>query len=185
MNFPQIRMQSTMAQIQINTQNAQLTLEQPPAELRIEQPPAEMDVEKIPARLTIDQSRARADVDMKSAKQRIEEAAQEGHQDAMEGIARRKEEGDQLMKIENGGGNAIAQQAKQHHAVAEHEFALGWIPSWGSVQINYDPGRLDINWQTHKPIIDSQAHQPLINYYPGKVTTSLKQEPSLNIDIAL
>jgi hypothetical protein len=184
MNFPQITMQSTFGKIGINTQNAQLTIEQPPAELSIEQPKAEMDVEKTPSRLTIDQSRARADVDLKSARERIADAAQQGHQAALEGIARRAQEGEQLMQIENS-GNPIAQQANQHKIISEHEFGLGWIPSWGSVQINYDPGRLAINWRVNKPVIDSHTHQPIMNYYPGKVDFSMKQYPSLNIDISL
>lgn len=181
MNFPQIRMQSTFAQLDINTQNARLEIEQPPAELSIEQPKAEMEVEKIPSRLTIDQSRARADVDLKSAPERIAEAAQEGHQDVLQGIARRTQEGEEMMKIENG-GHAIAELAKQHKVLPEHEFALGWIPSVGSVRMDYDPGRLDIHWRVNKPVIQSRTHQPVINYFPGKVDFSMKQYPSLNID---
>jgi hypothetical protein len=184
MNLPQIRLQSTFAKIDIHTQNAQLTIEQPPAELTIEQPKAEMEVVKIPSRLTIDQTKARADVDLKSAPQRIAEAAQEGQQAVLEGIARRAQEGDQLMQIENG-GNPIAEQAKQHHFVPEHEFGIGWIPSAGSVQINYDPGSTDINWKINKPIINSQAHKPIINYYPGKVDISMQQYQSLNVDFVL
>lgn len=184
MNFPQITMHSTFGQIGINTQNAQLTIEQPPAELNIEQPKAEMVVEKTPSRLTIDQSKARADVDLKSARERIADAAQYGHQAAMEGIARRTQEGQELTKIENG-GSAIAAQAERIRMVPQQDFNIGWIPSSGSVQINYDPGRLDINWKINKPIIESRTHKPIINYYPGKVDISMKQYQSLNIDIGL
>jgi hypothetical protein len=184
MNFPQITMQSTFGKIGITTQNAQLTIEQPPAELSIEQPPAEMVVEKTQSRLTIDQSKARADVDLKSARERIADAAQHGHQAAMEGIARRSQEGEELLKIENG-GSAITAQAERIRMVPQQDFNIGWIPSSGSVQINYDPGRLDINWRVNKPIIKSQTHQPIMNYYPGKVDIQMKQYPSLNIDIGL
>lgn len=184
MNLPQIRLQSTFAKIDIHTQNSQLTIEQPHTDLSIEQPKAEMEISRTPSQLTIDQSKAFADVDLKSAAQRIADAAQEGHQAVLEGMARRVQEGDQLMRIENG-GNPIAEQAKQHHFVPEHEFGLGWIPSWGSVQISYDPGKLDINWQIHKPIINSQAHKPIINYYPGKVDITMKQYQSLYVDISL
>lgn len=184
MNFPQITMHSTFGQIEINTQNASLSMEQPSADLNIEQPKAEMAINRTPSRLTIDQSRARADVDLKSARQRIEEAAQQGKQKAAEGVARRAQEGEELMKIENG-ESAIAQQAKQRRAVPEHEFGIGWIPSVGGVKFDYDPGQLNINWTVNKPIINSQSHQPIINFYPGKVDISMKQYPSLNIDISL
>lgn len=183
MRLPQIRLESTNANIQINTQNAAVEIEQPPAELSIEQPKAEMQIERMPSRLTIDQTKARADVDLKSTPQRISEAAQQGHQDAMEGIARRIQEGDELMRIENG-GNPIAQQAKKHHFLPEHEFALGWIPSIGSVQINYDPGKVDIQWKVNKPNIQVRSNKPLLNYHPGQVSTSIKNYQSLQIDFA-
>ncbi|MDP4085198.1 MAG: DUF6470 family protein [Bacillota bacterium] len=182
MNFPQIQMQSTFGQIEINTQSAQLQMEQPPGTLTIEQPPAQMQVESRPARLTIDQTKAWADVNIKSAPQSIEDAAQEARQDVLEGIARRTQEGEAMMKIENG-GNAIAELAKQHKVLPEHEFVLGWIPSAGSVKIDVDPGSLDIQWKVNKPIINSQVNQPIIQYTPGSVEINMKQYPSLKIDV--
>jgi hypothetical protein len=182
MNFPQIHMQSTFGQIEINTQRAQLQIEQPPATLSIEQPPAQMEVERIPPRLTIDQTRARADVEIKSAPQTIEDTAQQAREDVLEGIARRSQEGDAMMNIENG-GNAIAEIAKQHKVLPEHQFAIGWIPSPGSVKIDYDPGSLEINWKVNKPIIDSKVNQPIIQYTAGKVDIGMKQYPSLKIDV--
>lgn len=184
MRLPQIRMESTMAQIKISSYQGRQEIEEPKADLSIEQPKAEMQVEKVPSRLTIDQSRARADVDLKSAPERIADAVRQGRQDLLEGIARRTQEGDEMMKIENG-GSAIAGIAKQHRVLPQHEYGLGWIPSTGSVQINYDPGRVDINWRVNKPIIDVQTHKPVINYTPGNVEISMKQYNSLNIDIEL
>lgn len=75
--------------------------------------------------------------------------------------------------------------ANESRVIPEHEFGLGWVPSVGSVKIDYDPVRLDINWTVNKPIINSQSHKPIINFYQGKVNISMKQYPSLNIDISL
>ena len=50
---------------------------------------------------------------MKSVFRRSAENAQFGKQSVMEGIARRAQEGQQLVQIENG-GNAIAEIAKQN-----------------------------------------------------------------------
>lgn len=133
MNIPQIQMHSTFGRIEINTQNAKLTFEQHPADLSIQQPKAEMTIEKTPAWLTIDQSKARADVGLKSARLRIAEAAQEGQQTVMEGMARRTQEGEEMMKIENGGGKAkaIKAQAKRVKMVPDHDFNISWVPSYG------------------------------------------------------
>jgi hypothetical protein len=155
--------------------------------LSIQQPKAEMTVERISARLTIDQSKARADVDFKSARQRITEAAQEGQQAVVEGIARRAQEGKEMMKIENDGGKAkaIKAQAKRVKMIPDHEYNVGWVPSYGSVQLDYDPGKLDINWKINKPIIESQSHQPIINYYPGSIDIHMREFPSLTIDVSI
>ncbi|XJZ26951.1 DUF6470 family protein [Bacillota bacterium Lsc_1132] len=181
MNFPQIRLQSTKAEIAIRTTPAVQTIEQPPADLSIEQPPANMQIERIPSKLTIDQTKARADVDLKSIFQRTAESARQGRQDLLSGIARRVQEGEALMKIETG-GNPLAELAKQHKLLPEHEFGIGWVPSAGSVRINYDPGKVDINWKVNKPVIESKQNKPTIQYTPGIVTVNLKQYPSLKID---
>lgn len=181
MNFPQIRLQSTRAEIAIRTTPAVQTIEQPPADLSIEQPPADMQIERTPPKLTIDQTKARADVDLKSIPQRTVEAAQQGRQDALSGVARRVQEGDAMMRIENG-GNPLAELAKQHKLLPEHEFGIGWVPAAGSVKINYDPGKTDINWKVNKPVIDSKLNKPVIQYRPGTVSVNLAQYPSLKID---
>jgi hypothetical protein len=181
MELPQIHLQSTNAKINIQTQKGQQEIQQPPAELSIQQPKAEMEIERTPSRLTIDQTKAREDIDLKSISKRTEEAAQWGLQAVREGTARRIQEGDELMRIENK-GNPIAEQAKRHHSLPEHEFGLGWIPSEGSVKINYDPVELDINWKINKPIIEAIVQKPIINYYPGKVDISMQQYQSLKID---
>ncbi|WML46088.1 DUF6470 family protein [Neobacillus sp. PS3-40] len=181
MELPQIRLESTYAKIEIKTKKDHLQIEQPPADLSIQQPKAEMQIDKVPSKLTIDQTKARADVDLKSVSRRTEEAAQKGRQDWLEGIARRIQEGEDLMKIENG-GNPIVEQAKSKRYLPEHEFGIGWVPTEGSVQINYDPGKVDINWKVHKPIISSRMRQPIINYTPGNVEINMKQYQSLKID---
>lgn len=181
MNFPQIRLQSTNAQIAIQTTQPRQQIEQPAADLSIQQPKADMQIERTPSKLTIDQTKARADVDLKSIFQRTADAAQQGHQDLLSGIARRIQEGEEMMRIEKG-GKPIANIAKQHRLMPEHEFNVGWIPSAGGVKINYDPGKVDINWKVNKPIIDSKQNKPIIDYTPGTVSVELKQPASLKID---
>lgn len=181
MQFPQIRLQSTLAQTEINTRPATQEIEQPKADLSIQQPAAEMDINRTPSKLTIDQTKAREDMDLKNISRRIEEFAQQGYQDWLSGLARVSQDGDELMMIENG-SNAIAEQAKRNSEPPMLEFNIGWIPSAGSVNIGYDPGRMDINWKVNKPIVDSKINKPIHNYTPGKAEISLKTYPSLTID---
>jgi hypothetical protein len=181
LNLPQIRLQSTSAKIEIKTQRARQEIEQPKATLEIQQPAADMNIVRTPSRLSIDQTKAREDMDLKHISKRIEEAAQLGYQDWLEGITRRSQEGDELMMIENG-GNVIAEQAKRNAYSQMLDFNIGWIPNHGGVRTNYDPGKVEINWNPNKPIINSKINKPNIQYTPGKVDVSLQQHNSLKID---
>lgn len=179
--FPQIRLQSTFAQIEMTTSPGKLEMEQPAADLRIEQPAAEMTIERTPSKLTIDQTKAREDVDLKSVRVRIGEAAQLGKQAVLEGISRRIQDGDELMRIENG-GNPIKTQAKRNSEGPTKQFGLAWIPSAGSVKEEYDPGNVEIDWKTHDPIIENHSNKLSIDYQPSQVQINMKNYASLKVD---
>ncbi|RFU68299.1 hypothetical protein D0469_12355 [Peribacillus saganii] len=181
MQLPQIRMQSQQALIGLKAQRGVQNISQSNADLTITQPMAEMTIKRIPSKLTIDQTKAREDVDLKSISKRIAEAAQAGVQELLNGIARRSQEGNELMSIENG-GNPIAGQAKRNSAKDQAGFTIGWIPKHGSVEIDYDPGTVNIDVQVNKPLINANVNEPRISYTPGSVEVNLKQSQSLKID---
>ena len=179
--FPQIRLQSTPAKIDIQVQRGSLEMEQKPADLEVEQPKAEMTIERRPSKLTIDQTKAREDVGYKSVPRMIEDAAAEGKQAVLEGIARRGRDARELLQIQNG-GNPIASLAKRNSQGETKQFGLGWIPSPNSVQIDYDPGEVTVSVEPKKAVINSTTNKPQINVTPSKVNISLAQYPSLEID---
>lgn len=181
MNLPQIRLESTFAKIGLQTEKPIQKIEQPRATLTIEQPPADLHIETTPGKLTIDQTQARADVDLKSVFRRTEDAAQQGYQDWLAGLARISAQGDQLMMIENG-GNPIADQAKENGESPIYEFNIGWIPSHGSVKINYQPANVNIDWKLNKPKIEATINKPIHEYTPGKASAYLAERNSLTID---
>lgn len=181
MNIPQIRIQTTPAVTEMNTRQGKLSIEQPPGEVKIEQPKAEMNISRVPGKLTIDQTQAREDVDLKSLKKRMEEAAQQGRQDMLTGIARRIQEGAELMKIENG-FKAIQTIAKRKTDGTHKEFGLGFVPKTGSVKISYDPGRVDVQLTPNRPKVNYTVNKPVINFQPGKVQIEMKQYQSVDID---
>ena len=181
MQLAQIRMTSQQAKIELNIQQPVQSIEQPAAILDLQQPAAEITMERTPPQLTIDQTKAREDMDLKSIAKRTEEAAQQGRQDLLEGIARRTQDGAELMMIENG-GNAIANISKRNSEGPEHQFGIGWIPSPGSVKIQFVPGKVNIDVKTNEVINNSRTQKPIHEYEPGKVNVSMKQYPSLNTD---
>ncbi|MGS2778885.1 DUF6470 family protein [Robertmurraya sp. GLU-23] len=180
MNIPQIRIHSKPSQIEISSTRSELSIEQHRGQLYLEQPQADLNITRIPGKLTIDQTQARADVDLKSARRRIEEGAELGKQDVLAGIARRIREGEELMRIENGFG-AIASIVKRNSQSIK-EFGLGYIPKTGSVQISYDPGKVQIEVLSNSPRVNYQVNKPSISFVPSEVKVNLKQHASLEID---
>ncbi len=179
--MPQIQIESVTGQIGIRTLPAKQSIEQPKAVVDIQQPQAEMHLERTPAKLTIDQTKAWEDMNLKSLPRVMEEFAQEGRSKAMEGTARRAEEGDELMRIENG-GNPMPVIAKRNSERPEASFNIGFIPSPFSVKFNYEPAILEIQWTRREPIIQMQPQKPIINYEPGKADIFMEREPALKID---
>lgn len=180
MQIPQIRMQSQRAQIEIQKTDAQIRMAQPQAELTIQQPEAELTIRTTPGKLRIDQSEAWADLNLMHITKRNELFAREGKNSLMQGIARRARQGDELMKIENG-GDAIIHQAMQNSADPMKSLGIKFIPSHFSVKTSYQPAEVQIDVQPKKPIIHATPQSPEFSYEPGNVTTSLKQRQYLEI----
>lgn len=181
MLFPQIRLESFFAQTELTINKPKQEIRQPKANLDIQQPKAELTMQRTPNRLSIDQRQARADMDLKNVSQRIEEAAQRGRQDLLAAIARIAQDGNELMRIENGGG-AIARQAKRNSEGPPDSFNIGFIPSHFSVKIGYEAGKVDINVKENKPVINAHINKPIHDYAPGSAEVGLSKYQSLQID---
>ncbi|MED3721782.1 DUF6470 family protein [Geobacillus stearothermophilus] len=169
---------------QPQTVPAKLEIQQPPAELEIEQSPARLTIRTTPSKLTIDQTKAWEDMNLEHIFRRIEKFAEQGYNDWLDGLARVSRQGDELMRIEDG-GNPIAEQAKENSETPMYEFNIGWVPSPFSVHISYTPADVDIRFETHKPVIRARTHPPVIRYMPGEVAIRLAQRPSLHIDVVI
>ncbi|WP_338449521.1 DUF6470 family protein [Niallia oryzisoli] len=184
MQIPQIVMQSRFAQIDISTTPSQQTIEQPKAQLSLQQPKAEMILETTPGQLSIDQTRAWESMNIKHIFRRIEENAQKGINDALNGTARRATEGEEMMRIENG-GSAIASQATRNSQLLNYDYNIGLVPPPFSVKMNYQPGHLTIQVEPKQVINNTVAEKPVIDYQKGQVNIRMKQNAELNIDFKM
>jgi hypothetical protein len=181
MQLPQIRLESQQAKIQMHTIPPKQSIEQPPAQLDLQQPRAELTIERTPGKLTIDQTKAWEDMDLKHIFRRIEEFAQKGYEDWLKGLERMAQDGDELMRIENG-GNPLAEQTKRNGESPIYDFNIGFVPSHFSVKTNYEPAKLNIQWKVNKPINNTKPQKPIIEYEPGKVEIAMKQYANLKVD---
>lgn len=182
MQVPQIRIYSQMAQIEIHTKDAELHIQQPKAELSIQQPPADVNIHITPGKLTIDQSQAFAEMNVIPVLQWNKKHAEKGKKAIIDGIARRAQEGRELMEIENG-NKSIIEQAKRNSEREMKQLGITFIPSRFSVKTDYDPAQVEIEVERNEPIIEAKTHQRAIfRYVPWSVETALKQHPELEIE---
>lgn len=181
MNIPQLQIQTTPGILGLQIDKPIQEIEQPKATIHQEQPAAILEMSTTRSQLSLDTTEVRADIDLKGPLRRGDENAQYGVQQLMEGIARRAQEGQQLMQIENG-GNPIIEISKQNANPPPAPLGIRFVGDRSKVQMSFQPGTLNINATPQKPVLDVQINKPIHNYTQGKVTGQMEQYPSIQID---
>lgn len=181
MEIPQLQIQTTPGKLVVHAERGVQQIEQPRAVMEQEQPAAILEISTTNPQLSLDTTEVRADVDMKSVFRRTQEFAQMGQQDALQGLARRAEEGQQLLRIENG-GNAIADLAKQNGTPPPAQLGIRFVANRSKIQMSITPGTTTINATPQKPVLNVQVNKPVHTYTPGKVSGYMEQYPSIQID---
>ena len=179
MDIPKLHIETTKGILGLSSTKSIQRIEQPAASLSIEQPKAIQTFQTTQPKLSIDSTQARADVDLKSISMRWDEVASYSRKSEWVVLLNGAQQGTELMSIENG-GNPIASQAKQTGRQMK-SLGIKFIPSYGSVKIDFTPGNVDIQTEQQKPIISAQANKPIHEYTPGKVNGEMIQYPSIDI----
>lgn len=186
MRLPQIQITTKDIKMDWNIQDPVQRIQQPRAEQSISQPAAILEIHTTDSDLKIDSSQARRDIGMLTTKESIEKYAQAGKEGALKGIEKRVRDGYQMM---NGAGKdqgraTIQSIAKQNTGPKRPgPYNIKFVPSVGSVKIDYTPGTTDVNIIRQEPKIDTKVNKPIHEYTPGKVTGTMLQRPSVTIDV--
>ena len=181
MNFPKLQIRTTDAKLGLNIEKPKQVIRQPKATQLIEQPAAIVEMNTTRGVMKIDSSQARRDVGLIGPLEFTSKYASEGRQKGMQGIARRASEGRQMMDIAHN-SNAVASIAKKNTFPTPARLGIDFIPSVGSVKLDYTPSKVDINIQTQYAKISAQVNKPIHEYTPGNVSGFMLQNPSIEID---
>jgi hypothetical protein len=181
MQVPQIRLQQTYAQIGLRITQPVQELQQTPADLSIQQTPATMNINRTPAKLEINQDQARNEVNMKMPDVFSRDNAEAARQAGLEAIEKIVQEGNQLAAIENN-TDALAAIAVNKAMPEPADFNIAFIPSYGSVQIDYTPTELHIEWERGGADIKATPGEVIHNYTAGKTEVYLQQKNQLQIE---
>ncbi|KIL46584.1 hypothetical protein KP77_27110 [Jeotgalibacillus alimentarius] len=182
MKIPQIQIDQTHAKIGIESPRGLQQIEQPQAELHLRQIPSEMSITTTKGWLTIDQTEAWASMDIKPISRRIREWAAEGNQDVLKGMQRVASEGDELMRIENG-GDPLKNIAKRNYEGPPPSFNIGFVPPSFSVKMDYRPGTTDIQFTKGRVENNTRAQKPRNSYTPQEVKIHIQQLNSIRLSV--
>lgn len=181
MQIPQIRLHQTYAQIGLRTIQPVQEIQQVPAELSIKQVPSTLNIDRQPSHLDIDQEQAWNELGLKKLSVLSADMAEFSKQEGLAAVAEIAQEGDQLAAIEHK-GDAIVSIATDKALPEPADFNIAFIPSYGSVKINYTPTELHIDWKQGGAEIEATQHKSIQNYTPGRTEVYLRQMQQLQID---
>lgn len=181
MNLPYLEIRQTFAQIGLKPYRPPMTIHQPNADMEIRQTHAEnIQITNEPGTLTIDQSEAFASINhippLKRALQFYAKSIPKIH----EYIAKKREEGDRLMKIEDG-GNPIAEIAAENSKLTNSEVVYRLLPKPLSVKIHYEPGEFRVDVKPDRIDIKVKKNEPEITIPKWQTEVYLRQKNSLTI----
>jgi hypothetical protein len=179
--FPQIRLHQTYAQIGLRITQPVQEIQQKPAELSLKQESAQMSIENKPSQLIINDEQFWNDLGFKSIPTISQESAQHGRETVLDYIATKAQEGDQLAKIEHK-SDAIVGIVTEKVLQPKADFNIAFIPSPGSVKIQFTPAELHINWKKGGADIQITPNKVIHHYTPGKTEVYLQQRQLLQID---
>ncbi len=182
MNIPQLQITTPRGILGLRTTPGRQEIEQPRAILSQQQPSAILEMSTTNPQFHLDTTEARVELDLMSVFRRSEENAQFGHRGAMDGIARRAQEGRQLAAIENG-GNPIRDIAKQNATPPPAPLGIRFIGNRSKIQMSIQPGTLDIQASPQKAINEVTIQKPIYHYTHGKITGEMEQWASIQIDV--
>lgn len=179
----------SVGQIQINQQPALIGIQVRPAVQRIEQPQATMDIRQVPAKLSIEQPMGILEVNQDRAwdalglannlkvSSRIYSQAKEL---ALQGVARRMQEGRQLGDIAHAKSNPIPDLSKDWR-IEGLPMPVTGPASIDNVDVSFTPGRLQISVEQGGVDLRVTPNRPIHDYTPGKAEIYMRQYASVRI----
>ncbi|WP_151733759.1 DUF6470 family protein [Paenibacillus tengchongensis] len=177
--IPQIQIRQTPALIGLETTTGSMSIEQPKADLQITTKPGTWSMHSSAPDVTIDQSQARAAYTGGKYSEMTERIYSGIEQLWLQGIAKRMEQGDRMMKFFKP-GNSIAEV-----------YGEDWRPnpypetrapaSIDNVRIDIKAVPVEREYHKAEVTIQAEARSPVISYSPGKVDMYLRQRNSISI----
>ncbi|MCM3716126.1 DUF6470 family protein [Halalkalibacter oceani] len=184
MQLPTLEIHSTDAYIGMSSHRPGPRISQPSADLQIRQQHVGMiEISQTAAKLFIDQRQAFAEANLKTPLRMANDYWNKTTSVVHQYLAKKAQQGDQMMKIENGarGGAAFAQIAKVNGERAPQKAVYTTMPrSAFSISFDYQPGQLSMKAPYKEPDITVTPRPPQIEMPKWQLDVYLRQKNNIS-----
>lgn len=184
MQLPHLDITSVHGHIGMKSQRPHIQIKQHNADLSIKQEHvATLKISQKAAKLFIDQTEAFADANLKGPLRSSDEFVANTKQKVMAYISKQAGQGDQLMKIENG-GSVIPGLAKQDSELyPEKQLNIALMPRPFQVKFQVEPSDVEITVNRTEPEINVTRREPTIQHRRWETDVYVKQKNSISFQI--
>jgi hypothetical protein len=181
LRVPHIAIQSTDAYIGMKSNRPHPQIKQHNADLQIRQTHTGIiEISTKASELHIDQTQAFAEANLKTPLRLANEFYQSATNQVAEHIAKKRQQGDQMMKIENGYG-ALSRLAKANSEKPQGQLQLVNMPrSVSSTKIHFEPAQISFRVPNHQTDIKVNRREPDIHIPKWQTETYIKQKNSIS-----
>lgn len=181
MNVPSINIQSVHGKIGLQSNRPHIQIQQQAADLTINQEHQTLNITKQPSKLTIDQTEAFHAANLKHIYRLNEEFSAKAMNHAAEVTMKYASEGDQLMRIENG-GNIVSRLAERNAVLyPDREVNIKQMPPPFSVKTNYQPSEIKLQVSSSEPEIKVNRRDPTISIPKWQTDAYIKQKNQITM----
>ncbi|ADC49191.1 hypothetical protein BpOF4_05645 [Alkalihalophilus pseudofirmus OF4] len=181
MQLASLNIQTTPAQTGLRSQKGTLQLKQHQADLNIQTNREPLKISTTYPQLSIDQTEAFADANLKNPLRFANDNYGKIKSIVYEYLAKKTQEGTQMMEIEHGYGGAIARIAKQNSQSPEPQLQLVNIPrSMNQTKIDFRPSEISFQVPRHEAAISVNRREPEVHMPKWQTETYVKQKNSIS-----
>ncbi|SMC35565.1 DUF6470 family protein [Papillibacter cinnamivorans] len=185
MKITKLEIEQQSALISVDVQNARLHVESPQRRMKIENNPPEMSVTRQDPEVLLDLSSLKENTGLKTYDQLISDAAAKAKTEALVAVRDTVNES-RFIADTAAGGNRIGRTAKDEMlSPSDPDMGHSPVPP-GAVEMDGDPGTLDIQWSGYDFSIDWEGELSPEIYVepPYSVEVEIAREPSIRISVS-
>ncbi|MDT8858787.1 DUF6470 family protein [Alkalihalobacillus sp. MEB130] len=177
MQLPSIQIHQTEALIGLRSQRPGLQIRQESPDMKIHQNHHGLiEISQTASKMHIDQTEAFADANLVPTLRQNKEYLESGKSKVAQFIARTAQQGDQMMRIENGTG-ALARISKVNSERPEKQATLGYMPkSMDRVNITFQPSQVTTRANVQPVTVTVQQKDPYIDIPKWQTETYIRQK---------